>query len=260
MPEKGHVLITGGSSGIGEALVRAFAEEGYKVSFTFLRGSDRAQTLVKELAAHQVSSHQFDLANPGALERLAGEFPTGVDVLIHNAGVGTKTVEDYAQTSEDEELLFFRVNALAPMHLTKHLLPRMRAKGRGKIIFISSVDGGIEAFPGARYADGMSKAAVTHFAKQLSAELATDTIDVYTICPGATDTPMFRSSTLNHLSEKERESLCAQLPGRRLVSPGDIAEVALFLCRQGAGSVLRGSIIDASLGLGSWPAAIPRDR
>ncbi|MBD4120535.1 SDR family oxidoreductase, partial [Xanthomonas citri pv. citri] len=81
------------------------------------------------------------------------------------------------------------------------------ARGHGKILFMSSVDGGITHFPRFRAADGMSKAAVAFLGRQLAATYACTGIDVFTVCPGATDTPMFQASTLNALSSEQRRVL-----------------------------------------------------
>ena len=257
--ERKNVLITGGSSGIGYALVETFAKAGYNVSFTYRSGKERADALKKVLADYQISVVEFDQSKADSIDRLLKQIPGGIDILVNNAAVGTKTVERITMDRAMQDETFFKVNALGPLWLTERVLPSMKANGFGKIIFISSVDGGITHFPGARYADGMSKAALTHLAKHLASELVDDPIDVYAICPGAADTPMFAASTLDKLSDKERQDLLASLPGKRLVQPKEIADLALFLCSP-SGSVLRGSILDASLGLGNNPFSIHTKR
>ena len=150
------------------------------------------------------------------------------------------------------------VNATGTLWLTQAILPQMRKRGFGKIVILSSVGGGVTQFPGFRLADGMSKAALAHLGRQLAAELAHEPIDVFTVCPGAVDTPMFRQSTLDHLSEKDRKALIESLPDKRLIEPREIAELVLWLCSP-AGRVLRGAVLDASLGLGVYPALLDRD-
>jgi NAD(P)-dependent dehydrogenase (short-subunit alcohol dehydrogenase family) len=229
------------------------------VFFTYRSGKDRAEALVKTLTGCHVFALELDQSKPEALEAVLKRIPGTVDILINNAAVGTKTVEKIATERTEQDEAFFQVNALGPLWLTEKVLPAMRTNCFGKIIFVSSVDGGITHFPGARFADGMSKAALTQFAKHLAAELVDDPIDVFTICPGATDTPMFAASTLDKLSDKERTELLQSLPGKRLVQPKDIADLAVFLCSP-SGQVLRGSILDASLGLGNNPFAIHQRR
>ena len=82
-----------------------------------------------------------------------------------------------------------------------------------------------------RAADGMSKAALACLAKQLAAENTHTGVDVFCICPGATDTPMFQASSLNHLSAEERTAFLDKLAQKRLIPPKEIAQQIAFLCR-----------------------------
>lgn len=247
-----NVLITGGSSGIGAELVRAFAAAGHAVWFTYNRGEERARALAASLPGGDVRSFHLDLGDWESQQRLIEALPGPVEMLINNAGLGTKTVEQYASESHRQDEALLQVNAVGPLWLTQALLDDMRRGGFGKIVFISSVGGGMTQFPGFRLADGMSKAAVAHLGRQLAAEMAHEPIDVFTVCPGATDTPMFRQSSVDHLSDDQRQRLLAQLPGARMIEPEEIAELVLFLCTPAA-RVLRGAVLDASLGLGVRP-------
>ena len=252
------VLITGGSSGIGVELVRSFAEVDYTVWFTYNRGKDRAEDLAASLADRDVRALPLELGNWDSHQRFVAELPGPVDILINNAGLGTKTVEHYADSAHEQDAALLHVNATGALWLTQALLPQMRKRGFGKIVILSSVGGGVTQFPGFRLADGMSKAALAHLGRQLAAEVAREPIDVFTVCPGAVDTPMFQQSTLDHLSEEEREALIEGLPGKRLIEPREIAELVLWLCTP-AGQVLRGAVLDASLGLGVNPGLLNRD-
>jgi NAD(P)-dependent dehydrogenase (short-subunit alcohol dehydrogenase family) len=78
---------------------------------------------------------------------------------------------------------------------------------------------------------------------------------VFAVCPGATDTEMFRQSTLNRLSEDERQAFLATLPKGRLIAPSEIAELVAFLAGPQS-TVLHGAVIDASMGLGVRPGRI----
>ena len=82
-----------------------------------------------------------------------------------------------------------------------------------------------------RAADAMSKAALATLAKQLAAENTQTGVDVFCIAPGATDTPMFQASSLNHLSPAERTAFEAKLAQKRLIPPREIAQQIVFLCR-----------------------------
>lgn len=254
-----NVLITGGSSGVGAALVRAFATNGFSVWFTYNSGESRAHQLINSLPDTKVVAFQFDQGNEEEHDQLIKKIAVPIQILINNAAVGTKTVEKVAKTYESQDEALIRINALGPLWLTSRILPHMKKQRSGKILFISSVDGGITHFPGARFSDGMSKAALTHYAKQLASELVDHSIDVYTICPGATETPMFSASTLANLSEQQKQDFLKSLPAGRLVDPTEIANLALFLS-SAAGKILRGATLDASLGLGNNPFSIHANR
>lgn len=124
-----------------------------------------------------------------------------------------------------------------------------------KIINLSSVGGGIQAFPGFRLSDGMSKAAVALLTRQLAAELTDSRVDVFAICPGATNTAMFQASTLNAMTPEEREAFTTGLPKGRLIAPEEIANLIVFLASEYS-TPLHGAVIDASMGLGVRPGLI----
>jgi NAD(P)-dependent dehydrogenase (short-subunit alcohol dehydrogenase family) len=253
-----RVLVTGGAGGIGIELIRVFAEALDHVTFTFRPGGDsgrRALELVERFGGGRVQALPLDVGDRESHEQFMRSLAGPVDIVIHNAGVGTKTVERAAHSYKGQDEAFFRVNTLGPLWLSEDLLPRMQARGWGKILFMGSVDGGITHFPRFRAADGMSKAAVAFLGRQLAASLAYTGIDVFTVCPGATDTPMFQASTLQGLSPEQRKALEASLPGGRLIEPREIADLCFYLCRDEA-RILRGAVIDASLGLGVCPTVL----
>jgi NAD(P)-dependent dehydrogenase (short-subunit alcohol dehydrogenase family) len=254
-----QVLITGGSSGIGSALVKEFAAAGYPVWMTYHTGKDRADALVAELAGRLVEAFHLELGNRDSHRRLLAQLPGPVDILVNNAGLGSKTVQKVAPDIHAQDAALMTVNAVGSLWLTRDLLPAMIERDFGKIILVSSVGGGIAAFPGFQLADGMSKAALAYLGKHLQAEHISDPIDVFTICPGATETPMFEASTLNGLDAAARRRLIEALPGRRLIDPKEIARLAVWLCTDEA-RVLRGAVLDASLGLGAHPGALAGGR
>jgi NAD(P)-dependent dehydrogenase (short-subunit alcohol dehydrogenase family) len=249
------VLITGGSSGIGQAMVGEFARAGYITWFTYHTGKHRAESLIAELGIDDIRSFHLDLGKRESHMNLMKNLPGPVDVLVNNAGLGSKTVEKVSTDLHEQDRALMIVNSVGALWLVRDLLPSMEARGFGKIILVSSVGGGITQFPGFHPADGMSKAALAYLGKHLQAEYARAPIDVFTICPGATETPMFEASTLGHLDPEARENLIAALPGRRLIDPAEIAKLAVWLCADEA-RVLRGAVLDASLGLGVRPGSI----
>ena len=246
------VLITGGSSGIGQAMVREFAGAGYPVWFTYHTGHARAEKLIAEFARGDLRAFQLELGARDSHRKLMEELPGPVDILVNNAGLGSKTVAKISADVHQQDAALMTVNAIGALWLTRDLLPGMEQRRFGKIILVSSVGGGVTQFPSFHLADGMSKAALAYMGKHLQARYARDPIDVFTICPGATDTPMFEASTLSGRDETAREALIDSLPGRRLIDPAEIAKLALWLCTDEA-RVLRGAVLDASLGMGVHP-------
>jgi len=254
------VLVTGGSAGIGRAVVERFVADGDRVWFTYLRGRDRARDLLRDLHARGADARAFPLSlgHRASHDALLAALPGPVDVLVNNAAVGTATATAHAGSDPGGlEEAFFRVNAVGPLWLYQSLLPGMLDRGYGKVVHVSSVGGGVTHFPGFHPADGMSKAALTHLARQSAAELAHAPVDVFAVCPGAVDTGMFRASTLDDLTDAERDALTHELPGRRLIRAEEVAETIVWLCSE-AGRLLRGAVLDASLGLGGSPALLAR--
>ncbi|MER5806997.1 SDR family oxidoreductase [Streptomyces sp. NPDC002033] len=254
------VLITGGSGGIGRACVQRFAaEEDWTVWFTYRNGRERAEELVREMALTgraKVEAFPFSQGDWEDHELLLDRLPGPVDILVNNAAVGSKTIDDYTDgPPQDKAAAFLQINAVGPLWLIEQVLPGMLERGFGKIINISSVGGGIFQFPGFHPADGMSKAALTYLTRHYAAELVHTPVQVFALCPGAVETTMFRASTLDKLSEQERSALTSRLPQGRMIESREIAEQVRWLAGEHA-AALHGAVIDASMGLGVHPGLL----
>lgn len=261
---KGNVaLVTGGLGGIGRACVQQLLAHGVTVAYTYADGVESADvaTQVGATAPNRLSAHALDLRSAASIQRCMDEVVErwgNVHVLINNAAVGSATVATYADDVATQDTMMLQINAdgslkmcqafLAAAHETLTTVPR-------KIINFSSVGGGIQNFPGFRLSDGMSKAAVAFMTKQLASELVHTAVDVFAICPGATNTPMFQASTLNHMTADEQQAFAASLPKGRLIEPSDIANIVLFLA-SAYSTPMHGAVIDASMGLGVRPGLI----
>lgn len=255
-----NVLITGGSRGIGRAVARRFSRTRDRVWLTYRSSGDRAQAFVAELTATgtEAEAFEFDQGNWESHVDLLRRLPGPVDVLVNNAAVGTKSVEDYVEGSAHErDAAILQINSAGPLWLIGQVLPGMIARDYGKIINIASVGGGVAVFPGFGIADGMSKAAIAYLTRHLAADLAHCPVGVFAVCPGAVDTDMLRASTLTPLPPRQRSSLTAELPQGRLIQPEEIAEVVWWLSTDHA-CALSGAIIDASMGLGVHPGLITK--
>jgi NAD(P)-dependent dehydrogenase (short-subunit alcohol dehydrogenase family) len=241
-------LVTGGTSGIGQATVAAMTRQGMFVAFTHLP----SETPPSHDPSCQ-SLHPLDLRSVesiAACVEAAIERWGRLDVLVNNAGVGSATVAAFGSDEDLQDEAMLSINALGVMRMC-HAAIR-RATGPLKIVNVSSVGGGISQFPGFRLSDGMSKAAVAHLTRQLAAEHVHDNVDVFAICPGATETPMFHASTLAAMTEVERSEFTAALPKARLIQPDDIAAVITWLATDHS-AVMHGAVIDTSMGLGVRP-------
>jgi NAD(P)-dependent dehydrogenase (short-subunit alcohol dehydrogenase family) len=251
-----NALVTGGSRGIGRACVEALLAHGARVALTYNRGQLEAEELVQRWPDH-ASCHRLDLQDPASITRCFEEFQQRwgpLHILVNNAAVGSATVSDYETDTRRWDDAFFEINAHGALRVAQEGLALMRrhpSEEHGKLINVSSV-GGIQIFPSMRLSDNMSKTAVVAMSQQLAAELAQAPIDVFTVCPGATDTGMFRRSTLDKMDEERRQHFVNRLPKRRLIHPEEVARVILFLCSSWS-TVLHGAVLDCSMGLGVHP-------
>lgn len=253
-------FVAGGLGGIGRACVHALAAHGARVAFTWSdsqESAERARALVAE-RPDDLSAHPLDLRASASIERAlrdaAGRWGR-VDILVNAAAVGSATVDAYAPDAAGQDTAMLTINADGALKLCQAFLALNAAELKTaplKIINFSSVGGGIAAFAGFRLSDGMSKAAVAFLTRQLAAELTDTQVDVFALCPGATNTGMFQASTLNGMTAAERSEFIASLPRGRLIEPDEIADLVVFLA-SAYSAPLHGAVIDASLGLGVRP-------
>ncbi|MBM3720014.1 MAG: SDR family oxidoreductase [Actinobacteria bacterium] len=248
------VLITGGNSGIGAAMVRKFRSEGFTVWYTYLSGIESESSISSQAGTR---AFPLDLGDRASIESLVKTLPSIPEIVIHNAGVGSATVKRVSDLAHQQDEALIKINAIGTLWLNDLLLPHFKKRDFGTIIFLSSVGGGITQVPGFRYADGMSKAAIAFLGRILAADLAKSGINVFTICPGATSTPMFEASTLAGLDQSSREELIGALPKGRMIEAEEIAALAHFLTTDAA-KPLHGAVLDASMGLGVNPGLLQK--
>jgi NAD(P)-dependent dehydrogenase (short-subunit alcohol dehydrogenase family) len=252
-------IVTGGSQGIGAATAWTLGEAGASVVLTYHHSAEAALRLVEriEAAGSRAVAVSLDMQSKASVEavvtRAVDEFGR-VDILVNNAAVGSASVAHYAQPDEQDQAMF-QINTLGTLVCTQAVLPIMARQDYGKIINLSSVGGGVTVFPKFTASDEMSKCAVGFLSRQVVADHPYEHIDAFSVCPGAVNTRMFRESSLDHLSPADREAFISHLPQRRLIEPEEVAALILFLCTP-AGSICRGAVIDASLGLGVRPGLV----
>jgi short-subunit dehydrogenase len=180
-------LVTGGSSGIGAAIARALAAAGARV---LLAGQDRGR-LDRVAAETGAASIQADLAAPDGPARLAAaareNAGNGIDVLVSNAGIGW--AGPFADIPGPAVQRLVAVNLTAAMELTRLLVPAMADRGRGHVVFVSSIAGATGVRGEAAYA--ATKAGLRYYAESLRYELAGRGVGVTVVVPGVIDTPFF---------------------------------------------------------------------
>src|SRR5262245_52924636 len=227
-----RVLVTGGTSGLGLALVRELAASGSKVAFV-ARGGDRVERLTRELAgthgivadvSAKTDIHQIALQALGELG--------GLDVLINNASdLGPTPLALLGDTDCEDLERALATNLVGPFRLTKALLGALSASardGRGAVVLNVSSDAAINAYP-AWGAYSASKAALHHLSHIWDAELASEGVRVLSVDPGDMDTPMHARavpdadrSTLKQpevAAQEVLEQIAAALPRRWQTSP-----------------------------------------
>lgn len=214
-------VVTGGSRGIGRAIVERLAKEGAKGVFNYASSVSAAAEVVRTVDG--VHGVQLDLAEPGAAERLMGlaeERLGGLDILVNNAAMSFE-VASIADTDEDVFDRVMVVNAKTTFLTMRYAARRMRDNGR--IINISTVNT-IRPAPGnAPYA--ASKGAIEQLTAVAALELGSRGITVNTVSPGATDTDLLRGTN----SAESLEMVASITALGRIGQPSDIADVVAFL-------------------------------
>jgi len=251
------VMVTGAAGGIGTAIARAFAADGYAPALVDV-DADAVAALAEDadLAAAGAVGIGGDLANAEscdavvaqALDRLGR-----IDVLVNNAGVGAFAALQDLSVAEIDQVL--DVNERAPILITRAVLPHMIERGSGSIVSMSSAAAKFGYADLAPYS--ASKAALIGFTRALAIELAPKGIRVNAVCPGPTNTAMMAANVSLRMEETGlpyEEALKAwtdDIPTKRMIEPEDIADAVFFLASERARSIT-GEAINVSSGMVMW--------
>lgn len=232
-------LVTGGTSGIGAAIAKAFHKAGYKVAVNYAFTEDRAETFRQTtgIPAFQWDVRDYDacVAGVAEVERMLGP----VEILVNNAGI-TRDAMFHKMTPQQWRDVV-DTNLTGVFNMTHPVWPGMRERGFGRIITISSINGQKGQAGQVNYS--AAKAGDIGLTKALAQEGAARNITVNAICPGYIGTEMVRAIPETVLNER----ILPQIPVGRLGEPEEIARCALFLASDEAGFIT-GSTLTANGG------------
>jgi glucose 1-dehydrogenase len=228
-------LVTGASSGIGEAVAVALGKAGADVVVNYRRGEEQAQEVVEEILAYggRAYAHSADVSNEGQVQamfqKMFREFGT-VDILISNAGLQKDAPFD--EMTLDDWNLVLQVNLTGQFLCAREAVREFKRRGvikeisssAGKIICMSSVH---EIIPWAGHVNyATSKGGVMLMMKSIAQEVAPYRIRVNSIAPGAIRTPI---NTAAWQTPEALEKLMELVPYNRIGEPGDIGRAAVWL-------------------------------
>lgn len=238
-------LITGASSGIGLAIAKLFALNGAVVYVNSSKEDkvERAVSIIREESKNErVFALSFDINDYEAVSdgiRKVYSLHKKIDVLVNNAGIAPSGLTGFTDPKVIEST--FNTNVLSLINITQLAVKLMLRKGSGSIINLSSIMGINGASGMSSYS--ASKAAVIGFTKSLSKEVAAKNIRVNAIAPGFIDTDMARG-----IDEKLYEERLSSIGMKRIGSPEDVANMALFLASE-MSSYITGQVIGVDGGM-----------
>lgn len=243
------VLVTGGANGIGRATCVRFAEEGASVGIFDIDMDGAAETArLVEAAGGRVHIEHCDIAEYDQVEgsvRLVERALGPTDILINNAG--WDQAGPFLKTDPFLWQKIIDINLYGPLNMHHLVVRGMTERKHGKVINIASDAGRVGSTGEAIYS--ACKGGIISFSKTLARELARDNVQINTICPGPTDTDLFRTfAGEGEDGEKLIQGLTSAIPMRRLGMPEDYPGLICFLASSDA-DYMTGQTLSVSGGL-----------
>ena len=237
-------IVTGGSRGIGRAIVLQLANDGFDVALVYAGNTEAAQQTQADAESVGVKCKAYqcavsDFQACGALVKNILEDFGGVNVLVNNAGITRDMLFMRMKQSEIDSVI--DTNLKGAMHMAHHTCAKLMRAKDARIINISSVVGMNGNAGQANYA--AAKAGLIGFTKSLAKELGGRGVTCNAIAPGAIDTEMTRA-----IPEKKLQELADTIPLRRIGQPEDVAKVVGFLASDAA-SYVTGTVIPVDGGM-----------
>ena len=242
--EKRTAIVTGGSRGIGKAIVLRLAKEGYNLVINYVNGKDGAEAVAKE--AEEIGAKtlvvQADISKAIEVEKLFSETISEfgrLDVLVNNAGITKDNLLIRMSEKEFEDVL--ETNLKGAFLCTKAAAKPMMKQRVGRIINITSVVGIVGNAGQSNYA--AAKAGLIGFTKSIAKELAKRNITVNAIAPGFIETEMTAV-----IPEKVRDTLLTGIPAGRPGKPEDVANAVAFLASESS-NYITGQVLNIDGGM-----------
>jgi 2-hydroxycyclohexanecarboxyl-CoA dehydrogenase len=236
-------IVTGGASGIGRATALLLARNGARV---FVGDVDaiRGQAVAAEAAKDglPIEYLELELTSPASIAAFADTVHQRVarlDVLVN--GAGWDSTGPFMENPPEIWDKMIAINLLGAVRLSRAVLPPMIAAGQGKIVNIASDAGRVGSAGETVYA--AAKGGLIAFTKSLAREMARHRINVNCVCPGPTDTPLFRT-----LADRLQDALTRAIPFRRIATPEEIAEAVMFFASPRS-DYITGQVLSVSGGL-----------
>ncbi len=240
------IIITGGISGIGLAMARAFAGTGAHLVLGGMADSRTGAEINAQITACGAASciiDNTDISDADAARKMAQnaiDSMGGVDVLINNAGI--QHVAPVEQFPPERWQAVLDVNLSAPFHLSAICLPEMRARNWGRIINIASVHGQVASASKSAYV--AAKHGLIGLTKTIALEMADTNVTCNAICPGWVRTPLVEaqiearaSASSTTIEQAAYQLVSEKQPTGRFLQPEQIAKMALFLAGNDADNV-----------------------
>ena len=235
------VLVTGASRGIGQATAVLFAHHGARVALNYFQGRDDAEATVRDIEAHggQAIALQADVRDAAQVARMvaqAQERLGGVDILVHGA-MTQAAAQPFEQTRWDDFQADVDVALKGAVHAIQAVLPGMLARGRGRVITVTTVSINGTPPPGSsRYV--AAKSALLGLTRALAVEYAPKGIAFNVVSPGLTDTDL-----VNHLPDVIKQKAAAEIPARKLGTPLDVAKAIVVMASSYTDYVVGGQLL-----------------
>jgi len=221
-------LVTGGTRGIGRAIVERLTADGVKVAAGYSGNEAAAEALMRETGAMVIKGNVGNFADcQHAVEAVTKELGP-IDILVNNAGITRDGVFHRMNSEQWSEVI--RVNMDSLFNMTRQVIEGMREREWGRVINISSINGQKGQIGQTNYS--AAKAGMIGFTKALALENAKKGVTVNCIAPGYIDTEMVQA-----VPEKVLEGIIGQIPVGRLGRGDEIADMVAFLAGERAGYV-----------------------